>query len=327
MDQARIDRHLTRARDQAQALSNVLDADIVFFNGVISYSSSKYFLNQCRKRKRKKPNVALVIVSAGGDADAAYRIARHLQEKYSDGKIYAVVPGQCKSAATLLIIGAHQIYMGDFGELGPLDVQISKKDELWEETSGLNVEEALKVLENKGQTIFLDYVHMIKNSFRTVTFKTAAEVSISLTEKLLAPIAARINPLQIGENSRAMDIAKNYAMRLDKVPDNLKSVEALDFLLSSYPNHGFVIDLREANLIFRNVLPFTDEMNALDLGLGKLAREPLSWDGDGVSDEPFDVQFLSEEPPMPPAPEQQTEEQQPSLTVVNNPSSDVSAAE
>ncbi len=71
------------------------------------------------------------------DADVAYRIARCLQHRYE--RITAVISGQCKSAGTLLAIGAHELAFSDHGELGPLDVQLRKADDMWAATSGLTV--------------------------------------------------------------------------------------------------------------------------------------------------------------------------------------------
>jgi ClpP class serine protease len=40
------------------------------------------------------------------------------------------VSGYCKSAGTLIALGANELAFGEHGELGPLDVQIAKRDEV-----------------------------------------------------------------------------------------------------------------------------------------------------------------------------------------------------
>ena len=65
----------------------------------------------------------LILVTTGGDANAAFRIARCLQQKYAEFNLFT--PGWCKSAGTLIASGAHKIYMGDLGELG-LSTQLSQ---------------------------------------------------------------------------------------------------------------------------------------------------------------------------------------------------------
>lgn len=69
-----------------------------------------------------------MLVTTGGDADAAYRLATTLQNHYETITCY--VTGYCKSAGTLVAIGAHSLVMSDCGELGPVDVQLYKEDEI-----------------------------------------------------------------------------------------------------------------------------------------------------------------------------------------------------
>ena len=64
--------------------------------------------------------VCLVVESAGGLADVAYKIARLFQRRAS--KFVVVIPSYAKSAATLLARGAHELLLGRDAELGPLDV-------------------------------------------------------------------------------------------------------------------------------------------------------------------------------------------------------------
>lgn len=291
MEQKEIDERLSKASAAANALSRAMDADVIFFNGDLTFWTSRYFVRECQKRARTRPNVIIIIVTSGGSADAAYRIARYLQRRYK--KVSAFVPGQCKSAGTLIACGAHKIFMGEHSELGPLDIQLSKKDEIWKSSSGLNVDEAVRVLEKTAEKMFFDYVQRIKTRNRSVTYRTAAELSVDLIGKILGPISAKIDPEEIGENSRAMDITKNYAMRLDKTSDNFKTDESIDFLVASFPDHAFVIDRTEAREIFREVLEPTRLMLRLEQVLEKLAHLPIDWDESG---EPFEVRILSSAP-------------------------------
>src|SRR5258708_19182115 len=138
MEQAQIDRRLESARVKAaaDALSAALKADVVFLNGDMRYVAGYDLVVAGRKLKTKRPNVVIIPVTDGGNADVAYRIGRYLQREYKE--VYAFVPSRCKSAGTLLAAAAHKLYMGDLGELGPLDIQISIKDEIGENSSGLN---------------------------------------------------------------------------------------------------------------------------------------------------------------------------------------------
>lgn len=68
-------------------------------------------------------NLDVIVDSFGGDADAAYHIAKLLDSQFT-GTITYIVPRFAKSAATLLICGGNRIIMSETSELGPLDPQI-----------------------------------------------------------------------------------------------------------------------------------------------------------------------------------------------------------
>src|SRR5437867_12609889 len=104
----------------AEPVMKALDADILLYNGGIEREYDDDLLSECRD-KVCRPNVLLYMHTHGGSADAAYRIVRCLQQKYTRFLIYIV--GRCKSAGTLIAVGASEINMPDYGELGLLDLQ------------------------------------------------------------------------------------------------------------------------------------------------------------------------------------------------------------
>ena len=99
---------------------------------------------------KKHPRCTVFLCTLGGDSDAGYRIARCLQHHYEH--IRLVVPSYCKSAGTLIAIGANELAIGDLGELGPLDMQVAKPTELHEHGSVLDLIEAL----NSTQSHIID---------------------------------------------------------------------------------------------------------------------------------------------------------------------------
>jgi membrane-bound ClpP family serine protease len=90
----------------------------------------------------------LVLSTLGGDPHAAYRIARFL--KYCYKRFYLYVFGYCKSAGTIIALGADEIIMSVRGELGPLDVQMIKPDEFTERSSGLDISIALEEVASRA---------------------------------------------------------------------------------------------------------------------------------------------------------------------------------
>jgi hypothetical protein len=213
-----------------------------------------------------------VVVTEGGDADAAYRIARSFQDHYD--KFTCIVSGFCKSAGTLILTGAQELVMTDFGELGPLDVQMAKKDELGERESGLLITSAMEALRRSA---FRSFEHFFLTTQRKsrfiITFKTAAEYATKLTTGLFAPIYAQIDPRLIAESSRAQAIGLQYSTRLALVGRNIDE-DGLDRLISQYPTHGFVIDRTEAQTLFKKVRKPTEAEERLIRRLGILAIDP-----------------------------------------------------
>src|SRR5690606_3014909 len=118
--------------------------------------------------------VCLVLITYGGDPDAAYRIARASNHHFKEVEI--LIPDICKSAGTLLCVGAKRLIFGDRGELGPLDIQLSKPDELHESMSGLDIIQAINALQNQVLDSFRTYLVDIRLGSRIRT-KTAAEIA------------------------------------------------------------------------------------------------------------------------------------------------------
>lgn len=97
----------------ADEISAEMMADILFINGGIEGGIDRLVIKQVTERKRYK-DVLLILTTEGGDANAGFRMARCLQSCY--GRFTVVVPGWCKSAGTLICVGAHNLLIGDLGE-------------------------------------------------------------------------------------------------------------------------------------------------------------------------------------------------------------------
>lgn len=269
----------------ATSLADATDSDVLLFSGGIDRPYDDKLLDLLASRK-KRENVLLFLCTRGGNPDAAYRMARGLQDNYK--KFTVVLAGRCKSAGTLLVVGAHEIVMTPHAELGPLDIQLGKKDELFELDSGLTVLDALTELEAKAFELFEKAMIRIKiRSEGRVTFKTATHIATELAKGVVAPIMAQIDPMHVGEVSRALKIGMEYGQRLSYVSDNLGE-ESLTRLVEKYPSHGFVIDSSEARELFIHVRDISPEEAAL------IKIAPLRSSVRLPNDEPV-LWFLSEE--------------------------------
>ena len=265
----RSDHHLS----EAETLADSLNSDLLLLNSPI-YPTINYYVGGMCKNRNRRPNLLLILVTNGGDADAAYRLAVLLQNQYDNVRCF--VTGICKSAGTLVAIGAHELVVSDQGELGPLDVQLYKEDEIGETRSGLTVLSALDTLHQQASKAFEYFMLSIK--FRRggyITTRTAMQLAATLTGKLMEPIYGHIDAMHVGEAGRYLSIAKKYGKLLNRKSGNLQE-GTLNKLTNEYPVHSFVIDRQQAKDLFKNVRPPSEEEKTLSEKLGSLAIFPKS---------------------------------------------------
>lgn len=273
---------LNDLRSTLSKVSAANNADIILYSGAIYPPGDKELIKLVRKYRRNE-NVVLMLTTTGGLPDCAYRIARCLQRAY-EGKFILLVDTICKSAGTLIALGADEIVMTVTGELGPLDVQLSKPDALAEQTSGLTPKQAIITLQRRAFESLEDFFLALRfRSGLQITTRTALDVATKLTTGIYCPIFEQIDPMRMGEISRAMLIAEEYGKRLSS---NNVLEETLEALVENYPSHGFVIDREEASELFANVRKPTDEEEYL-----ANLTEPFTIMGQ-ESNEPI-VEFLS----------------------------------
>lgn len=223
--------------------------DIITYAGEVN--SEGYEL-LCRElTKKASSQVVLVLATPGGDPHAGFRIARALQHIYNGFE--ALIPRYCKSAGTLIAVGAKKLYLDDMSELGPLDIQVKKGDELFGRSSGLDIFQAVNFLQAQAMSAFRSYLFELTGPAGLST-KVGSNIASSLACGLLEPIAAQIDPLKLAEMQRATDIAFEYGKRLNdhEHSANLQP-DGLAKLVSGYPSHGFVIDRKEARTVFLRV--------------------------------------------------------------------------
>jgi hypothetical protein len=179
-----------------------------------------------RKKFPKPDDIDVIVDSFGGDADAAYHIAKLLHQNFK-GTIKYIVPRFAKSAATLLVCGGDKIVMGETSELGPLDPQIRQDDGSY--ISAKAVQATLDLIKQ----------HLEKGGKHSLELATI--------------LASRINPLVMGQYESTIDIAKEYQkeLLLLRMFKSEKEVEKIVKKFSTgYTHHSRVIDCNEAKNIF-----------------------------------------------------------------------------
>jgi hypothetical protein len=220
--------------------------DIITYSGEINMGG---YQSICEALGTRKSDRALLVLSTpGGDPHAGFRIARALQHNFSS--FDALVPRYCKSAGTLLVVGASALYLDDMSELGPLDIQVRKSDEIIGRNSGLDIVQAVSYLQSHAMGAFRN--NLVELTQAGLSTRVASDICTKLTTGLFEPIFAQIDPMKLAEMQRATEIAFAYGQRLNEKSLNLR-FDGLTRLVTGYPSHSFVIDRKEARNIFLKV--------------------------------------------------------------------------
>jgi len=246
------------------------DCDIILYNGAMGMGPDHHFVKMAAQRAARKTHAVLILVTPGGSADSAYRVAKRMQIQYKNFDV--VVSGWCKSAGTILCTAARKLYFGQLGELGPIDVQIRREDEIGERDSGLSIDSAFDSLRSASFRLFEQTLFDIKEgSGGSITYKTAAEIASSMTVGMVSPIFSHLDPIKIGETYRSVRISEEYVRRLNIKFKNVKTkpTDRIDTLLRGYPSHGFVIDLFEALQLFKQVDVLSGDLYAIVESIGE----------------------------------------------------------
>ncbi len=197
-----------------------------------------------RKQFQNIKTLEILIHSGGGDARTAYSIAKFFRQHCKT--LNVIVPFQAKSAATLMCLAADNIYLSEFGELGPLDVQVT--DPLERGASQFSPLDEFKSLEflREYAVESLDYFTGLLLEQSGMSIKEALHESIPCITAMIKPLYEKIDPLQFGEHRRMLSEGEEYAKRLLKLAKHPNSAKVAAKLVEKYPAHDFVIDFHEA---------------------------------------------------------------------------------
>ncbi len=237
----------------ANRVGDEYDAAVFAYSGPIDHDGLGELLRcmQAAESQPRRRNSLLILTTYGGSAHPAYGMARALQQ--SSKKFYLCVPFLCKSAGTLVALGANEILMGDEAELGPLDVQLPQPNEIGQRRSGMVVRSALSGLANETHQVWETVMQGIrKSSNYSVKFEMASRLAAKITVGVMSPIYKKIDPERLGSDLRDLNVATQYGVRLAKLGKNAKE-GTIRRLVEDYPDHAFIIDREEAGELFLRV--------------------------------------------------------------------------
>ena len=224
---------------------------------------------------RQFEEIDLVIDSGGGNINVAYQMVELI--RLHTERLFACVPFYAKSAATLLCLGADEIFLDKMAQLGPLDAQVyeEKKGGKGNFTSALNPFKALE----QAHLFSLD---ALDTSIRMIAERPGLDMNecirhaINFVVGTTDPLFSRLDPEKLGEYSRALAVGKEYGNRLLRRFtdwDDRKRYFVVDMLVHGYPSHEYVIDYHELEeLGFKVQLFEGGERDAIQTALDAAVR-------------------------------------------------------
>lgn len=196
--------------------------------------------------------IYLFIKSSGGNGQASLRLVNLLRQ-YCD-KVIAVIPLECASAATMITLGANEIYMGPMAYLTPVDTSLTH---------------ALSPIDRDN-----DRVSVSLDELTRVVRLWQSQKS-DKNENPYQQLFQHVHPLVIG----AVDRAESLSIMLCKellayhIKDEKTQDRIANALNAKYPSHGYPILFEEAKRVGLKVSHLTPEINSLLLELNELYSE------------------------------------------------------
>lgn len=198
----------------------------------------------------------VLLNSPGGSLDSAYTTVLYLSEYAKDLKVY--VPDRAKSASTLLAVGADEVYLSAFGELGPLDTQIPDPRNPANTVSALDCYQSVDYVSAFGfKTITAVLPQLVNATERRISVNELLTTASTFALGAVTPSLRSVTALDFGGWGRSLRIGEHYARKLlqakAKDGDQARADRIAYQLVFGYTHHLFPIDYHEAERIGLNV--------------------------------------------------------------------------
>lgn len=206
--------------------------------------------------------MALIIDSPGGDAKAAFQIAKLL--KHHCGGFLAVIPRYAKSAATLMTLGADGIIFNEIAELGPLDAQIFDFDREGYESALDEVQTLERLHAFSLEALDKTTLFLLGRTGKKVD--SVVPLAMRFVSDMIRPLFEKVDVVHFTQRARVLKVAEEYATRLLRPKHSKEQSEKIARrLVEEYPAHGFAIDIDEINELGLNFIkPNVDLMNLMN---------------------------------------------------------------
>jgi hypothetical protein len=236
-------------------------------SGSMATDSISEFIKQLNEIPKNETRIDLLIVSLGGDPMVSWRIISMLRERFKT--IGVLLPFAAFSAATLLALGADEIIMHPFSNLGPVDPQLSYERRV------------------PGQPNQTERVNFGAEDLRHFMDYMRSDVGITdqeQMEKAFELVCKDVGAIQIGISKRSSYLALSVGEKLlslhMKDPNKVKTIA--EALYKSFYHHGYPLGRNEAKSIGLQVKEPPEDLEKLmwqvweDIEVEMECRKPFS---------------------------------------------------
>ena len=244
--------------------------------GNMAGDAIRQFIDQLNLLSKTTKEIDFLIVSNGGDPITSLRMMSLLRERFE--KISVLLPYVAYSAATVLALGADEIVMHPYSNLGPVDPQltVSHKDDSGNQEHFQFSSEDL-----------VNYIDFIKH-----------DVGVTDQAHLISsvqPLIKDVGSLAIGSAKRSQMLSLSLSERMLRSHiDDANQVKTIARALnSSYYHHGYAVGRKEAqeiglpvntpdeeieNIMWKIWMDYEDEMKCNDSfnPIKELMQNPIS---------------------------------------------------
>lgn len=212
--------------------------------------------------------IDILIVSNGGDPTVSWRVVSMIREQYK--KMGVLLPFTAYSAATLLALGADEIVMHPFANLGPVDPQLMGQRAV---PGQPNQREAVSF----GSEDLRNFLEFVRD-----------DVGITDQEQLQLSFSHLVNAvgaLPIGVAKRGAQLALSLGEKLLSLhmKDRTQARAIAESLNKSFYHHGYPVGRAEAKQIG---LPITNPKEALEELMWRVWED---FEQEMKCNEPFDA--------------------------------------
>lgn len=201
------------------------------------------FCEQIAKIPKDIDQIDLLVVSQGGDPLVSWRIVSLLRERFEN--VGVLLPFQAYSAATLLALGADEIIMHPFSNLGPVDPQLHVEK---------NIEGKPNNLDFAAEDLF-HFLDFVRDDVG-ITNQEQKEQAFEL-------LCKDAGTLPIGAAKRNSNLSLSLGQKLLALhmEDDEKVESITKILTKSFYHHGYPVGRAEA---IKLGLPIVDSSNDVE---------------------------------------------------------------